>query len=60
MWGWIIGWWLIIDGLISLIVHVPDKRQSWSQDHSVRVVRSVLGVVLCVLTFEDMRRLKGG
>ena len=33
--------------------YTPINYRDWE-------VRAILGVVLCVLTFKDMRRMKGG
>lgn len=44
------GVWLFGDGLFSLLIWTrPGCGQSWWRDHSIRVVRMLLGGVLVVL-----------
>ena len=53
---WLIGYWLLGDGLISIWVHGKDKRQTWADDHSVRLIRAVMGLA-CIL-LSNKRGLK--
>ena len=43
------GVWIFGDGIVSLILYLPDEKQSWGRDHWLRVVRSLWGVVLICL-----------
>ena len=51
----LIGMWLFCDGIISIRLYLSTvdeqgKRiQNWKYDHSIRVLRSLLGVALMVL-----------
>ncbi len=60
MWPWLIGFWLIGDGVFSLIAHLPDKRQTWTEDHSVRILRIVMGAVLMWVNRGQFKRLRSG
>ena len=47
-----IGTWLIADAVSSLWTYTSKERrgdQSWLRDHSLRVLRGVLGLVLIVI-----------
>ncbi len=52
------GLWMACDGVISLFVHLPDKRQTWTNDHSVRVLRTVIGLLLMWVNREQFTRLR--
>lgn len=54
---WLIGYWLLGDGLISIYVHMKDKRQSWEHDHSVRLIRALLGLVLLCLSRKGLKQI---
>ena len=41
-----IGVWLLSDSIYSLILYIPQKGQSWLKDHSIRIVRLVLAIML--------------
>lgn len=48
----VVGCWVMCDGIASLYTYTaPDKRegQTWWRDHSLRVVRCLLGIALIVL-----------
>ena len=50
----IIGMWLFCDGIISIRLYLstPDASgkhlQCWKYDHSIRLIRSLLGLVLII------------
>lgn len=58
MWTQLIGLWLACDGIISLFVHIPDKRQTWTNDHSVRILRVILGMLLVWLNRKQFMRFR--
>ncbi len=45
----LIGMWLFCDGWMSISIYRDRSGQSWLWDHSIRVIRSLMGVVLMVL-----------
>ena len=51
----LIGMWLFCDGVISIRIYLntvdeTGKRiQDWKYDHSIRLIRSLLGVTLMVI-----------
>lgn len=50
------GMWLVCDGIISIRLYLKAKDetgkrvQSWRYDHSIRVVRIIIGIALMVLS----------
>lgn len=58
MWAQLIGLWLICDGIISLVTHLPDRRQTWTNDHSVRVIRVIMGLMLVWLNRDQLARFR--
>lgn len=40
------GMWLLCDGIISIRLY---PEQSWKRDHSIRIVRIVIGVGLMIV-----------
>ena len=50
-WLGIIGMWIFCDGWISLALYIPEK-QSWLRDHSIRIIRCLLGIVLMWLGYK--------
>ena len=48
-WLGVIGTWMVADGFASLWAYTYGKRangQSWLCDHSLRILRMILGVIL--------------
>jgi hypothetical protein len=51
----LIGVWLICDGLISIRLYLNTlnetghKLQSWKYDHSIRILRCIMGLALVVI-----------
>jgi len=51
----LIGMWLFCDGIISIRLYLNTldetgkRMQSWKYDHSIRVIRCLLGLVLMLL-----------
>ena len=47
-WLGVIGTWILADGVASLWHYTgPAKEnQSWKRDHSLRILRCILGVIL--------------
>ena len=45
----IMGMWLFCDGLYSLLIYTKKEGQSWWRDHSFRIVRMAIGVVMMIL-----------
>ena len=48
----IIGTWIFCDGFASLWAYTyggREKNQSWLTDHSLRIFRMCLGIVLVVM-----------
>ena len=51
-WLGCIGTWIVADGVSSLWAYTrPEIRgtQSWLRDHSLRVLRCVLGIAIIVI-----------
>lgn len=48
----ILGTWLISDAIYSIILYLGQpnfdgvKRQTWLRDHSIRIVRGLIGLTL--------------
>jgi len=47
----IIGTWLFCDGWISLSLYIGRENQSWIKDHSIRIIRLVLGLFLMIASY---------
>ena len=41
-----IGVWLFSDALYSLFIYIQRQDQKWWADHSIRVVRGLIGLAL--------------
>ena len=53
-WLGCIGTWLLADGVASLWQYTRPERkdnQSWLRDHSFRILRCLLGIVLIVMGY---------
>ena len=51
-WLGVIGTWILADGFASLWAYSYGKRaenQSWWTDHSLRILRMVLGIILIII-----------
>jgi hypothetical protein len=50
-WLGVIGTWMVADGVASLWQYTREdcKGQSWLRDHSLRIFRALLGLVLIVM-----------
>jgi len=51
----VIGTWIFCDGLASLYTYTAKERsgtQTWLRDHSLRVLRCVLGIVTVIIGME--------
>lgn len=44
----LVGMWLFCDGWISLALYIGRPEQHWIKDHSIRIIRMILGVFLMV------------
>lgn len=42
------GMWLFTDGWFSLATYIGRPEQRWLKDHSIRIIRMLLGVFLMV------------
>jgi len=47
----LIGMWLFSDAVYSTVLYLnapgyEGKKQTWKRDHSIRIVRGVLGIAL--------------
>tara|TARA_Y100000310_G_scaffold345852_1_gene471395 strand:+ start:1904 stop:2068 length:165 start_codon:yes stop_codon:yes gene_type:complete len=47
------GGWLLLDGVGSIVMYYGKKgydgeTQSWRKDHSLRVARSIIGLLLII------------
>lgn len=40
------GTWLLCDAIFSLMLYVGKDGQSWLKDHSIRIIRGFIGIVL--------------
>ena len=45
----LIGIWLLCDGWFSLNLYVGKPKQSWLKDHSIRIIRMVIGIYLVAI-----------
>ena len=51
----LMGCWLFCDGIISIMLylktvdHDGKRLQSWEFDHSIRIIRIIIGIVLMIL-----------
>lgn len=45
VWVKLLGVWILCDGVYSLLVWLP-KRQSWLRDHSIRIIRILIGILM--------------
>ena len=51
----LIGMWLFCDGIISIRVYLNTvnetgkKIQNWKYDHSIRLIRMLLGIALMII-----------
>ncbi len=51
------GIWILTDGLISIRLYIGAKdetgkrMQSWARDHSIRILRCLLALVIVVIGF---------
>ncbi len=43
-----LGMWLLCDGWFSLSLYIGKPGQGWLKDHSIRIIRIAVGVVLIV------------
>lgn len=53
-WIGIIGCWLLSDGCYSIMLYLSapghsGKKQTWLRDHSVRVLRIILAIILIII-----------
>lgn len=45
----LIGVWVASDGIYSILYYLDDNHESWWRNHSVRILRVVLGISLVIL-----------
>jgi len=51
----LLGMWLFCDGIISILLylktvdHDGKRLQSWRFDHSIRIIRILIGITLMIL-----------
>ncbi len=45
----LMGVWFFPDGWFSLACYIGKPGQSWIKDHSIRVIRMGLGILLIVI-----------
>ena len=45
----LVGMWLLSDGWFSLSLYMGKENQSWIKDHSIRIIRIVIGVGLIII-----------
>ena len=48
----LIGMWIFTDGWFSIVTTCrfnPQKVNSWMFDHSIRIIRMAIGIVLMIL-----------
>ena len=48
VWIKLLGVWILCDGLYSLIAWIGKPGQSWIRDHSMRIIRCLVGIVMVV------------
>lgn len=52
-----LGTWLLCDGIISIRLYLNSKdetgerAQNWKYDHSIRIIRGLIGIALMVMGF---------
>ena len=53
----ITGTWLLSDAVYSILLYLTSPsvdgvmRQTWARDHSIRVVRGVLAIVILIIAW---------
>jgi hypothetical protein len=51
----LLGMWILSDGILSILLylktvdHDGKRLQSWKFDHSIRVVRVLIGIALMIM-----------
>jgi hypothetical protein len=47
----LMGMWLFCDGWMSLSIYLKymPEKQSWGNDHLIRIIRIIIGVALMVI-----------
>ncbi len=57
----LVGCWILSDAVLSITLYLNSpsyegsKKQSWKRDHSIRIVRGLLGIWLMVVGGKDER-----
>jgi len=55
MFLWIIGWWLLLDSIFSILYYLRDKKQTWKNDHSIRLIRGAIAVCLIIIGYRQRK-----
>ncbi len=53
-WLGVIGAWILVDGIASLYTYTNGEKsrgQSWFKDHSFRIIRAGIGIILIVMGY---------
>ena len=45
----LIGVWIFADGFASLWAYLPNKKETWLRNHSLRLVRCGFGIALIII-----------
>ena len=45
----LMGCWLFCDGWMSISIYLDRPGQSWKKDHSIRIIRCLMGIALMVM-----------
>ena len=54
-WIGLCGMWVFADGVASLWTYLPTK-ESWLRNHSFRIIRMMVGIILMILGATIERR----
>ena len=46
-----IGVWLFSDSLYSLLIYLGRPEEKWWKNHSIRVIRLVLGIAIVIIGY---------
>jgi len=55
MFHWLIGWWLFLDSLISVLYYIRRPNETWKKNHSLRLIRGAMSLALIAKGYKDIR-----
>jgi hypothetical protein len=54
----ILGTWILSDAIYSILLYLSQpgidgkKQQTWLRDHSIRVIRGLIGIALIIIAYK--------